>query len=72
MIALTNDGLKTTKWETFVHDADTGATTRDRIFCGGDVAIGAATVILAMETGRKTTNAIHDMILKKNLFRLHW
>ncbi|MHA1977405.1 MAG: NADPH-dependent glutamate synthase [Candidatus Hodarchaeales archaeon] len=67
LIAQTTSGLETTKWGTFVHNEDTGATTRERIFCGGDVATGAATVILAMEAGRKAAKAIHEMILDKDL-----
>ncbi len=67
LIAQTTSGLETTKWGTFVHNVETGATTRDRIFCGGDVATGAATVILAMEAGRKAAKAIHEMILEKDL-----
>ncbi|MHA1236292.1 MAG: NADPH-dependent glutamate synthase [Candidatus Hodarchaeales archaeon] len=67
LIAQTTSGLETTKWGTFVHDVETGATTRDRIFCGGDVATGAATVILAMEAGRKAAKAIHEMIIAKDL-----
>ena len=67
LIAQTTSGLDTTKWGTFVHDENTGATTRDRIFCGGDVATGAATVILAMEAGRKSAKAIHEMIVERDL-----
>ncbi|MFX0152189.1 MAG: NADPH-dependent glutamate synthase [Candidatus Hodarchaeota archaeon] len=67
IIAQTTEGLETTRWGTFVHDKDTGKTTRDRIYCGGDVATGAATVILAMEAGRKAAKAIHEMILEKDL-----
>jgi glutamate synthase (NADPH/NADH) small chain len=67
LIAQTTSGLEITKWGTFVHDEVTGKTSRDRIFCGGDVATGAATVILAMEAGRKAAKAIHEMILEKDL-----
>jgi glutamate synthase (NADPH/NADH) small chain len=67
LIAQTTSGLETTKWGTFVHDEETGKTTQDRIFCGGDVATGAATVILAMEAGRKAAKAIHEMILERDL-----
>ncbi|MHA1513574.1 MAG: FAD-dependent oxidoreductase, partial [Candidatus Hodarchaeales archaeon] len=67
LISQTTSGLETTKWGTFVHDVETGATTRDRIFCGGDVATGAATVILAMEAGCKAAKAIHEMIIAKDL-----
>ncbi|MFX0066704.1 MAG: NADPH-dependent glutamate synthase [Candidatus Hermodarchaeota archaeon] len=67
IIAQTTEGLETTRWGTFVHDKETGKTTRDRIYCGGDVATGAATVILAMEAGRKAAKAIHEMILETDL-----
>jgi len=67
LIAQTTPGLETTRWGTFVHDKETGKTSRERIFCGGDVATGAATVILAMEAGRKAAKAIHEMILEKDL-----
>ena len=67
LIAQTTPGLETTRWGTFVHDEETGKTSRERIFCGGDVATGAATVILAMEAGRKAAKAIHEMILEKDL-----
>ncbi|MHA1974123.1 MAG: NADPH-dependent glutamate synthase [Candidatus Hodarchaeales archaeon] len=67
LIAKTTEGLETTRWGTFVHDPETGKTTRERIFTGGDVATGAATVILAMEAGRKAAKAIHEMICEKDL-----
>ncbi len=67
LIAQTTSGLETTKWGTFVHEKETGKTTRDRVFTGGDVATGAATVILAMEAGRKAAKAIHEMILEREL-----
>ena len=67
LIAQTTSDLKTTRWGTIVHDENTGETTRKRVFCGGDVATGAATVILAMEAGRKAAKAIHEMILKEDL-----
>ncbi|MFX1533219.1 MAG: NADPH-dependent glutamate synthase [Promethearchaeota archaeon] len=67
LIMKTTPGLETTKWGTLVHNKETGGTTRERIFTGGDVATGAATVILAMEAGRKAAKAIHEMILEKDL-----
>ena len=71
LIAQTTSGLETTKWGTFTHNEDTGATTRERIYCGGDVATGASTVILAMEAGRKAAKAIHEMILENDLKQLN-
>jgi glutamate synthase (NADPH/NADH) small chain len=67
LIALTTDGLKTTKWGTFVHDEETSTTIRGRVFCAGDVVTGTATVVLAMEAGQIAAKAIHRMIIKKDL-----
>ncbi|MFX0206126.1 MAG: NADPH-dependent glutamate synthase [Candidatus Hodarchaeota archaeon] len=66
LIAQTTPGLESTRWGTLVHDEETGKTTRERVYTGGDVATGAATVILAMEAGRKAAKAIHEIILRKN------
>jgi glutamate synthase (NADPH/NADH) small chain len=63
LIAQTTPGLESTKWGTLVHNDETGKTTRERVYTGGDVATGAATVILAMGAGRKAAKAIHEMIL---------
>ncbi len=67
LIMQTTQGLEVTKWGTLVNDIESGKTTRDRIYCGGDVATGAATVILAMEAGRKAAKSIDEMILEKDL-----
>jgi len=45
-----------------VADAGTGKTTRDRIWAGGDIVTGAATVILAMGAGRKAARSIHAFL----------
>ncbi|MHA2202601.1 MAG: NADPH-dependent glutamate synthase [Candidatus Hodarchaeales archaeon] len=66
LIAQTTPGLESTRWGTLIHKEETGKTTRERVYTGGDVATGAATVILAMEAGRKAAKAIHEMILEKN------
>ncbi|MFX0016606.1 MAG: NADPH-dependent glutamate synthase [Promethearchaeota archaeon] len=67
LIAQTTSELETTKWGTIVHEKETGKTTKERVYTGGDVATGAATVILAMEAGRNAAKAIHKMILEKDL-----
>ena len=43
-------------------DPETGKTTRDRIWAGGDIVTGAATVILAMGAGRKAARSIHAFL----------
>ena len=41
---------------------ESGVTTRQGVFAGGDAVTGAATVILAMGAGRKAAAAIHEYI----------
>ncbi|MBE6213322.1 MAG: NADPH-dependent glutamate synthase [Rikenellaceae bacterium] len=45
--------------------SDSGATSRQGIFAGGDAVTGAATVILAMGAGRKAAKAIDEYIKAK-------
>jgi glutamate synthase (NADPH/NADH) small chain len=52
LIASTTEGLKTTKWGTVVADEATGKTVKDRVWAGGDIVTGAATVISAMGAGK--------------------
>jgi glutamate synthase (NADPH/NADH) small chain len=47
---------------TITTDPDTMQTSQPGVFAGGDIAIGAATVILAMGHGRKAARAIHEYL----------
>jgi glutamate synthase (NADPH/NADH) small chain len=40
-------------------------TSLDRVFAGGDIVLGAATVILAMGEGRKAAASINNMLAKE-------
>lgn len=57
LIKKTTDGLETNQKGCIVAD-DSGKTTRDGIYAGGDVVTGAATVILAMGAGKTAAEAI--------------
>jgi len=46
-------GLERTKWGTVVADQETGRATKPRVWAGGDVVTGAATVISAMGAGKR-------------------
>jgi len=59
LISATTPGLDTGKRGNIIADEATGKTSRARIWAGGDVVSGAATVILAMGAGRKAARAIH-------------
>lgn len=65
LISATTRGLEINKWQCIVADDDTGRTTREGIFAGGDAVTGAATVILAMGAGRKAAKAIDAYLQSK-------
>jgi len=51
-------GLERTRWGTVVCDEATGRTKMERVWAGGDIVTGAATVISAMGAGRVAANDI--------------
>ena len=64
LIADTTKGLVTTKWKGIEAD-ENGKTSREGIFAGGDAVTGAATVILAMEAGKKAAAEIDKYLSEK-------
>ena len=62
LITSTTEGLETNKWRCIVADEETGKTSKDRVFAGGDAVTGAATVILAMGAGKAAAKGIDDML----------
>lgn len=62
LVPATTPGLETTRHGTLVANQETGKTTRDKVWAGGDIVTGAATVILAMGAGRKAARAIHEFL----------
>lgn len=65
LISSTTAGLETNKWQCIVADEETGLTSRERVFAGGDAVTGAATVILAMGAAKKAAKAIDEMLMGK-------
>ncbi len=57
LIKKTTDGLETNQKGCIIAD-DSGKTSRDGIYAGGDAVTGAATVILAMGAGKTAAEAI--------------
>lgn len=51
-------GLKTNDWGGLIVNEQTGLTSKEGVFAGGDVVTGSATVILAMGAGKKASNEI--------------
>jgi glutamate synthase (NADPH/NADH) small chain len=62
LIPMTTTGLKVGKKGNIEVDEETGKTSRDKIWAGGDVVTGAATVISAMGAGRKAAKSIHEAL----------
>jgi len=66
IIPSTTKGLDLTRWGTVVTDEATGRTSKDRVWCGGDMATGAATVISAMGAGRRAATDIDSRLRNSN------
>lgn len=61
LIERTTKGLETTKWGNIMVDENLKSSI-DGVYAGGDIVLGAATVILAMGQGRKAARSINDML----------
>ena len=55
--------MELNKWGYIIADEETGQTTDPRIWAGGDIVTGAATVILAMGAGKKAAASITKSLL---------
>ena len=64
LIRATTPGLEANRRGCITTD-ETGATSREGVFCGGDAATGAATVILAMGAGKTAARSIDEYIKSK-------
>jgi len=61
LVPMTTPDLKTTKEGTIAVDPD-GRTSKKGVWAGGDIASGAATVILAMGDGKKAAKSMHKYL----------
>ena len=66
LIKSTTSGLDTESWGGIIANSETGATSREGVFAGGDAVTGAATVILAMGAGKNAAKAMDEYIKNKN------
>ncbi len=62
LIPSTTEGLEMTRRGTVVADEETGKTVKDRVWAGGDVVTGAATVISAMGAGKRAAASINEYL----------
>ncbi len=58
-------GLDTDNRGHIIADRQTGGTSLDGVYAGGDIVTGAATVILAMGAGLASARAMNDYIMSK-------
>ena len=65
LIRRATPGLEIKKSGVIVVDEETMQTKKEKVYAGGDVVTGAATVILAMENGKKAAKAIDQKLSVK-------
>jgi glutamate synthase (NADPH/NADH) small chain len=61
------EGLETNRRGYIVTDSETGKTSLEGVYAGGDIVTGSATVISAMGAGRKAARAIHHFLTGEEL-----
>ncbi len=66
LIRSTTPGLETNRHGCIVVRDESGLTSREGVYAGGDAVTGAATVILAMGAGKNAARAIDEYIRSKN------
>ncbi len=65
LIKSTTKGLETQKWGGIIINEDTGLTSREGVYAGGDAVTGAATVISAMGAGKLAAKSIDEYLSDK-------
>lgn len=65
LISMTTPDLSINKNGTILIDKETGKTSKDRVFAGGDVASGSATVINAMGAGKIAAKSIFKLLVEE-------
>ncbi len=66
LIKNTTAGLEVNRHGGIIVEEETGKTSKEGVYAGGDAVTGAATVILAMGAGKTAAKAIDEYITKKN------
>lgn len=65
LISSNTPGLEVNKRRCIIAEEETGLTSREGVYAGGDAVTGAATVILAMGAGKKAAAAIDEYLSNK-------
>jgi glutamate synthase (NADPH/NADH) small chain len=64
LIKFTTEGLEVNRRGGIIVEEQTGKTSRDAVYAGGDAVTGAATVISAMGAGKTAAKAIDEALSK--------
>lgn len=67
MTSLMSKQLKLNKKKCILVEEETGKTSRERVYAGGDAVTGAATVILAMGAGKDAARAIDEYLREEKI-----
>ena len=65
LLRTTTPGLESNRRGGLIVEEETGLTTKEMVYAGGDVVTGSATVIMAMGAGKKAAAAIHKALSEK-------
>ncbi len=66
LIKRTTPEIETDKWNAIQVD-ESGKTSMDRVYAGGDIVLGAATVIEAMGEGRRCAASINERLAQETV-----
>lgn len=66
LLGETTPGLETHDWGLITIDEDTGATTREGVFAGGDDVVGPDLVVTAVAQGRTAAEAMHEYLMQRH------
>ena len=66
LISSTTNGLDVNRRKCIVADEETGQTSKEGVYAGGDAVTGAATVILAMGAGKAGAKGIDEYLKEKD------
>ncbi|MCK4266596.1 MAG: FAD-dependent oxidoreductase [Thermoplasmata archaeon] len=64
LLTSTMPDLKLNKWG-YIEADEFGRTSKEKVWAGGDIVTGAATVILAAGAGKKAATSIHDYLMSE-------
>jgi glutamate synthase (NADPH/NADH) small chain len=65
LISSTTKDLPVDRWGYIVTEPETGRTSKEGVWAGGDIVTGSATVIAAMGAARRAARSIHEYISQK-------